>query len=260
MSTEAPKKSLVKKLAEVMGLVERVAKSGRNNFHNYDYATEADIVSSVRGGLAERGVILVPSIQKIEWTEKAGPKPSKIATITVLFTFMDGESGEKVEFIGMGQGEDASDKAIYKAMTGAEKYALLKTFLIPTGDDPEKDAAPQQQGNRAAPPSNNHAAEVKRQLKSGAPVVGETTLEKEAREKREAAAKAKDDESTQAMLQLSILQRELGWTGEKIASVIRGATGKADRKAVTLADVQKVRAAIDVMIAAESRAQAPPPH
>ncbi len=32
------------------------------------------------------------------------------------------------------------DKGIYKAMTGGLKYALLSLFLIPTTDDPERDA------------------------------------------------------------------------------------------------------------------------
>jgi hypothetical protein len=36
-----------------------------------------------------------------------------------------------------GQGLDVGDKAPYKAMTGALKYALLQSFLLATGDDPE---------------------------------------------------------------------------------------------------------------------------
>jgi hypothetical protein len=39
----------------------------------------------------------------------------------------------------IGEGQDAGDKGPYKAMTGAQKYALMKTFMIPTGDDPEAD-------------------------------------------------------------------------------------------------------------------------
>ena len=37
--------ALAKKLAEVMAAVERVPKRGRNDFHKYDYATEADIAA-----------------------------------------------------------------------------------------------------------------------------------------------------------------------------------------------------------------------
>ena len=37
----------------------------------------------------------------------------------------------------LGDGADTGDKASYKAMTGAMKYALRQTFVIETGDDPD---------------------------------------------------------------------------------------------------------------------------
>ena len=40
-----------------------------------------------------------------------------------------------------GEGADVGDKAPYKAMTGALKYALLQSFLLSTGDDPEDEHA-----------------------------------------------------------------------------------------------------------------------
>jgi len=54
-------------------------------------------------------------------------------------TFVDTESGESFSCIFYGDGSDSNDKAIYKAITGAQKYALMKTFLVATGDDPEQD-------------------------------------------------------------------------------------------------------------------------
>ncbi len=47
------------------------------------------------------------------------------------------DSGEEIVAKVAGQGLDAGDKAPYKAMTGALKYALLQSFLLATGDDPE---------------------------------------------------------------------------------------------------------------------------
>src|ERR1700704_1155906 len=64
MKEEPPKRSLVRKLAEVMGAVERVAKMGRNDYHKYDYVTEADLADAVRGELAKRQVFIFPSIKK----------------------------------------------------------------------------------------------------------------------------------------------------------------------------------------------------
>lgn len=138
---EVPKRSLVRKMAEVMGEVDRVRKNGRNAFHNYDYATEADIVEAVREGLSKRAVMMLPSITKTEWTQVTRAKggTERLCTLTVRFTFHDGDSGEEMAIEVLGEGQDAGDKATYKAFTGATKYALLKTFLIPTGDDPEAD-------------------------------------------------------------------------------------------------------------------------
>lgn len=135
---ETVPKTLVGKLAEVMMVVERIPKSGRNNFHNYDYATEADIVAAVRKELAARHVMLIPSVEDVT-RESVGEKGSALTTLRMTFTFMDGDTGETLMRSWLGCGSDKDDKGIYKAMTGGEKYFLLKTFLMPTGDDPERD-------------------------------------------------------------------------------------------------------------------------
>lgn len=145
-----PPRTLATKLAEVTGAIERIAKNGKNSFHNYSYAMESDILSAVRSGLSERHVIIMPSAETMTW--RTGGTGGDICTIRVKFSVIDGDSGEVLEFFMFGEGQDKSDKATYKAMTGAEKYALLKLFMIPTGDDPEKDEpAPRAKPQRAAP-------------------------------------------------------------------------------------------------------------
>lgn len=139
MSTGA----LSKKLAEVMSAVGRVPKNGWNDFHKYHYATEADIAEAIRSELATRHITLVPSVESYEVREipsKKAEKDSRFVTfLSMTFTFEDGDSGERIEKKWLGAGEDSGDKGVYKAMTGAEKYFLLKTFIVPTGDDPESD-------------------------------------------------------------------------------------------------------------------------
>ena len=130
--------ALAKKLAEVMAEVDRIPKRGRNDFHKYDYATEADIAEAIRGALAKRAVMLLPEIT--DWKrEPVGEKGSVLTSIVMNFTFIDGETGESITRMWAGAGTDKEDKGLYKAMTGGEKYFLLKTFLMPTGDDPEGD-------------------------------------------------------------------------------------------------------------------------
>lgn len=152
--THAPsvQRSLVRKLAAIMGEVERIPKSGYNEFHKYNYVTEADISSAVRRGMADRGLMLIPSVEKTEWTPLG---KMRLCTLTVRFTIEDGDSGETREMVVIGEGTDQADKASYKAMTGAEKYALLKLFMIPTGDDPEKDDPRPPQGQQQEPPRSS---------------------------------------------------------------------------------------------------------
>lgn len=133
-------RGLVTKLAKVMGEVERVAKRGRNDFHKYDYATEADIAAAVREHMASEHLLMVPNVEELTWREgKKGSEGAPIATLKVRFTVYDGDTGETLSFHVYGEGQDSGDKATYKAMTGANKYALLKLFQIPTGDDPERE-------------------------------------------------------------------------------------------------------------------------
>ena len=139
--TIAPTASgLITKLAAIMAAIERIPKRGHNDFHHYDYATEADIVSAIRHELASRHVMLLPAITGTS-REAVGEKGSVLTTLTMEFTFVDGETGETITRPWVGAGTDKEDKGAYKAMTGGEKYFLLKTFLIPTGDDPEHAAA-----------------------------------------------------------------------------------------------------------------------
>lgn len=150
----APKKSakqLATKLARIMAEIETVAKTGYNDFHKYSYATEANILEAVRAKLSAASIFIYTSTDKTEIittvtrerrTMKDGTvveseKASHITAVTTLHTIVDGESGEQFVVQGYGQGQDSGDKGGYKALTGAIKYFLLKTFMIPTGDDPE---------------------------------------------------------------------------------------------------------------------------
>lgn len=132
---------LYKKLAEVMAEIGMVHKKGWNDFHSYHYVTEADLVDAVREKLAERHVVLIPSVSALDErgvTSDKG-KQSTITTVHVDFTFCDGDTGETHTASWAGSGDDPADKGLYKAYTGAVKYFLMKSFLIPTGDDPEGD-------------------------------------------------------------------------------------------------------------------------
>jgi len=50
---------------------------------------------------------------------------------------------EKITMPSYGDGIDTGDKAPGKAITYSDKYSLLKAYKIATGDDPDKDASPE---------------------------------------------------------------------------------------------------------------------
>lgn len=135
------KNGLVIKLAKVMSEVQYLQKKGYNSFHKYRYATEADVNEKVREELAKQNVVMLPSMlahSMREHTNRSGAI-EYITMVDMEFRFIDGDTGEELVIRMSGEGQDAGDKGIYKAISGAQKYALMKAFMIPTGDDPEGD-------------------------------------------------------------------------------------------------------------------------
>jgi hypothetical protein len=141
MTTEKSLKNLASKMIQIMRDVEYVQKTGKNSFHKYSYATEADIAAAFSTAMKNSGVFMFSSITDRECItyKTAGNKDSFLVTVKLEVTFVDSDSGETFTSTFFGDGTDFGDKGIYKAITGAQKYALMKTFLLQTGDDPERD-------------------------------------------------------------------------------------------------------------------------
>ena len=138
-ASEAPVQlNLRQKLAEVRRRIGYIQKRGHNERFNYSYVTAADIAGSVGDILAELGVVVIPRLEDISYESAVGRgEATRMARVVMAYTFADVDSGEEIIAKVAGQGLDPGDKAPYKAMTGALKYALLQSFLLATGDDPE---------------------------------------------------------------------------------------------------------------------------
>jgi hypothetical protein len=173
------------KLAQILGLIPIVEKKGRNDFHGYNYAKESDLVEVVRPLLSEYGIFFW-------WTTKSEERrpqlhregiTESLSVVWIVFKFIDanGDATEQQEMPAYG--DDPGDKGIYKALTGAVKYALMKTFLIATGDDPEGDKATDR---RSAAAEASTRVDVQRGGRQGAPQ--QLRPSERARVKREQAA------------------------------------------------------------------------
>jgi hypothetical protein len=131
--------NLRQKLAEVRRRIGYIQKRGHNERFNYRYVTAADIAGAVGDILAQLGVVVVPSLESIAYepVRTGSGQVERVARVIMSYTFTDVDTAEAVTVKVPGEGLDVGDKAPYKAMTGALKYALLQSFLLATGDDPE---------------------------------------------------------------------------------------------------------------------------
>ena len=142
-----------------------VRKAGWNDHFKYAFVSEADVKREVGNALAAAGLVVSKTemhVDSFEVVEKPGkgkdapPKTYQRVTVQVRLTVKDVATDTVVgSYEGLGTGMDGDDKAVYKAMAGAVKYALTTAFLIETGDDPEgsdadgKDTNPAQYGSFA---------------------------------------------------------------------------------------------------------------
>ena len=122
--------NLRQKLAVVRRRIAYVQKRGHNELLNYSYVTAADIAGAVGDILAELGVVVVPRLESITYdparTGRMGTE--RAACVVMTYGFVDVDTGEEITVKVAGEGLDPGDKASYKAMTGALKYALLQSF------------------------------------------------------------------------------------------------------------------------------------
>lgn len=149
------------KLARVMGEMSNIPKRGTNTHFNYKFATAEDVAEAVRDRLAKEGIAFYASIvgkqlMTIERIAKGGEiVRSQRWVVDFQFTFASGNEREVCTWTA--EADAADDKGINKCATAAEKYFLLKTFIVSTGDEPDADAdKPRQQrpqNSRPAPPT-----------------------------------------------------------------------------------------------------------
>jgi len=115
----------------------RVGKDGRNDFHKYDYVTEADVVEEMKAIFIKHNIVYDFSVNDVNNVIVDG---KEITRVEASITLVDLDSGESKVYTFFGDGQDKGDKGIYKAYTGLQKYFFMKNFLISTGDDPENDS------------------------------------------------------------------------------------------------------------------------
>lgn len=127
------KKGLYQKISKVMRDVAYLSKDDNIEFKSTKYKaiSEEKVTSAVRTAMLEHGLIIIP-------IEQEHKRVDTLSTVDTKYKIIDIETGEYEVIVSSGSGVDTQDKGVGKAMTYAFKYLLLRTFAIPTGEDPDK--------------------------------------------------------------------------------------------------------------------------
>ena len=130
------KKNTLRKVLKEKGVLK---KGAVNEYDKYKYFSEAQYKELFTGLFADCGLEL--KFNEISYDTFTGSEKQANGRMPRLeFELMDIDTGFGESTVITGEGIDKGDKAGYKAYTGALKYYLANTFMVATGDDPEKDS------------------------------------------------------------------------------------------------------------------------
>lgn len=121
-------------IIEIMRAVGPIAKSQRNEQQSYNYRGIDAVYNAVHPYFAQHGVYSTSTVLKAEHRDGKSEKGKQLlhAILTMRFTFWAAD-GSSVCTEVVGEGIDyAGDKASNKAMSVADKYAILQLLKIPT--------------------------------------------------------------------------------------------------------------------------------
>ena len=154
------KKNLLRKSLKAKGVLK---KGATNTFDKYSYFSEAQYKELFTELFSDTGLEL--SFTEIEYLTFTGSEKQANGRMPRLkFILTDIDTGFYEETIITGEGIDKGDKAGYKAYTGALKYYLANTFMVATGDDPEKDSPAHTMNTKEEKKATDKQVEVLRKI------------------------------------------------------------------------------------------------
>lgn len=134
------------------GLTIEAGKTKDGKVRTYKAVSEGDVLNAVKPIEIELGIFSYPVkrtllesstlVNVTEYNGNTRERKEQFMRVETVFRFVNVDNPtEWVEVTTYGDGIDSGDKAPGKAMTYADKYALLKAYKIETGDDPDQEAS-----------------------------------------------------------------------------------------------------------------------
>lgn len=146
--------NIYKKMSAITAELTAVAKNLNVGIGKAAYKAvgEADVLAAVKPLEEKHGVYSYPYSRKIveadlvtttsEYQGKVTEKTNRYLRIETVYRFVNIDNPEEyIDITTYGDGIDPQDKAVGKAMTYSDKYALLKAYKIITGEDPDQFAS-----------------------------------------------------------------------------------------------------------------------
>jgi hypothetical protein len=147
--------NIYQRMAAITAELQTVAKNlviQQSKTNSYKAVSERDILDAVKPLEAKHGVYSYPVSRTVlesnilesesEYNGKVTKKSTFMTRIETVYRFVNVENPEEyIETTTFAEGIDPQDKGSGKAMTYADKYALMKAYKISTGDDPDQTAS-----------------------------------------------------------------------------------------------------------------------
>ena len=137
------------RITEELGVVAKNLRVQASKTSAYKAVSERDVIDNVKPLEAKHGVYSYPVSREITESNllesdngSYGKKTTFMTRIKTVYRFVNVEDPKDyIETVVFSEGIDSQDKGSGKAMTYADKYALMKAYKISTGDDPDATAS-----------------------------------------------------------------------------------------------------------------------
>lgn len=140
--------AVYEKILNVMNEVGYLNKDGfveTGKGKGYKALTDEKVLTAIRPVMVKHRLVMLPiktEHRRIDEKVKdyqGNEKTNRITDVDMTFRIIDVDDPTSfIDVVSSGTGVDTQDKGIGKAQTYAKKYALLNSFLIPSGEDTDQ--------------------------------------------------------------------------------------------------------------------------
>lgn len=130
--TAASTLNILQRINAVMKELDYLQKEKKSGMQ-YSYVSHDKVAKAINPLLVKHGIVCYPTDYKVTQEGNRTQLQCKVVFVNIDDRF------DQIIVDSLGYGIDSQDKGPGKAISYAFKYALLKTFVLETGDDPDND-------------------------------------------------------------------------------------------------------------------------